>query len=77
MLPATGAIGVNEMFRVGDIVLTDKNKYYAYKIIREVSPEYVEVKAVIGFERWRNHLVAELQKVPRDIFHKKISAKMK
>ena len=65
------------MFRVGDIVLTDRNEHYAYKIIREVSPEYVEVKAVIGFERWRTHIVAEPQKVPRDIFHKKISTKMK
>lgn len=67
------------MFRVGDIVLTDRNKYYAYKIIREVSPEYVEVKAVISLEseNLRKPLMAKLQKVPRDIFHKKISAKMK
>ena len=64
------------MFRVGDIVLTDNNKYYAYKIIREIDGMCIEVKAVIAFGQRRTPLMAEPQKIPRRIFHKKASARM-
>lgn len=66
---------MNEMFQVGDIVLTERNPYYAYKILRKVDEKHIEVIAVFGFG---NHHVywAETQDVDSDIFYKKASARM-
>lgn len=76
MFSATRSIRVNEMFQVGDIVLTEKNPYFAYKILRKVDDEHIEVKAVFGFGK--HHICwAEIQDVDSDIFCKKASARMK
>ena len=75
MFPATRSIRVSEMFQVGDIVLTEKNLHFAYKILRKVDDEHIEVKAVFGFGKY--HVCwAEIQDVDSDIFYKKASARM-
>lgn len=75
MFSATRSIKVNEMFQVGDIVLTERNPYYAYKILRKVDDEHIEVKPVFGFGNHRVYL-AKIQDVDSDIFYKKASARM-
>ena len=66
---------VNEMFQVGDIVLTKRNPCFAYKILRKVNDKHIEVKAAFGFV---NHRVysTKIQNVDSDIFYKKASARM-
>lgn len=76
MFQAARSIGVNEMFQVGDIVLTKRNPFYAYKILRKVDDEHIEVKAVFGFQNYRISW-AEVQDVDSDIFYKKASIQMK
>ena len=67
---------VNEMFQVGDIVLTKRNPWFAYKILRKVDDKHIEVKAAFGFG---NHYVylGKIQNVDSDIFYKKASARMR
>lgn len=76
MFSAARSIRVNEMFQVGDIVLTERNPYYAYKILRKVDDEHIEVKAVFGLMNYHVGW-AEIQDVDSDIFYKKASARMK
>lgn len=66
---------VNEMFQVGDVVLTERNPCFAYKILRRVDDKHIEVKAAFGFV---NHRVysTKIQRVDSDIFYKKASARM-
>lgn len=63
------------MFQVGDIVLTERNPYYAYKILKKVDDKHIEVKPVFGFRNHRVYL-AKIQNVDSDIFYKKASARM-
>lgn len=66
---------MNEMFQVGDIVLTEKNLHFAYKILRKVDDKHIEVEAVFGFGNYHVYW-AEIQDVDSDIFYKKASARM-
>lgn len=66
---------VNEMFQVGDIVLTERNPCFAYKILRKVNDKHIEVKAAFGFGS--NYVYStKIQRVDSYIFYKKASAKM-
>ena len=67
---------VNEMFQVGDIVLTERNPCFAYKILRRVDDKHIEVKAAFGFGNHHVYL-AKIQRVDSDIFYKKASARMR
>ena len=75
MFQATRSIGVNEMFQVGDIVLTKRNPYFAYKILRKIDDKHIEVKAAFSLENHYAYL-GEIQDVDSDIFYKKVSARM-
>ena len=63
------------MFQVGDIVLTERNPLFAYKILRKVDDEHIEVKAAFGFVKHRLYST-KIQYVNSDIFYKKASARM-
>lgn len=63
------------MFRVGDVVLTERNPYFAYKILRKVDDEHIEVKAAFSFGNHRFYST-KIQYVDSDIFYKKASARM-
>ena len=66
---------VNEMFQVGDIVLTKRNPWFAYKILRKVDDKHIEVKAAFSLENHCSYY-PKIQNVDSDIFYKKASARI-